>query len=212
MSKKKKAEEELMKTHVLNLNEIRDAEKKDKKERIRKMPKIIVLIGIVLIISGFTISSVLAYINTKKRNQVTYKKDKSKLTCISNLSNNYYKTKIHTETTYRFKNNKLSKSISKVTNTPNGEVNYLQILKNDIIVNTTYMNDIYMDKKNGVEYKQNLNNKNELYIEFSLDYNYFKDTAKQIVINDYCKVPILTNTETYNDVKQKAEATGALCN
>lgn len=212
MSRKKKAQEELMKTHVLNLNEIRDAEKKDKKERIRKMPKIIVLIGIVLIISGFAISSVLAYINTKKRNQVTYKKDKSKLTCISNLNNNYYKTKIHTETIYRFENNKLAKSISKVTNTPNGEINYLEILKNDISTNTTYMNDIYIDKKNGVEYKQNLNSKNELYLEFTLDYNYFKDATKQIVINDYCKVPILTNTETYNDVKQKAEATGALCN
>lgn len=212
MSRKKKAQEELMKTHVLNLNEIRDAEKKDKKEKIRKMPKRIVFIGIILIISGFSISSVLAYMNAQKRNHITYKKDKSKLTCISNLNNNYYKTKIHTETTYRFENGKLVESVSKVTNTPDGEINYLEILKNDIVVNTAYMNDIYVDKKNGVDYKQKMNNINELYIEFTLNYNYFKDITKQSIINNYCRVPIHTNKETYNDVKQKSEATGALCN
>lgn len=212
MSRKKKAQEELMKTHVLNLNEIRDAEKKDKKEKIRKMPKRIVLIGIILIISGFSISSVLAYMNAQKRNHITYKKDKSKLTCISNLNNNYYKTKIHTETTYRFENGKLVESVSKVTNTPDGEINYLEILKNDIVINTAYMNDIYVDKKNGVDYKQKMNNINELYIEFTLNYNYFKDITKQSIINNYCRVPIHTNKETYNDVKQKSEATGALCN
>lgn len=212
MSRKKKAQEELMKTHVLNLNEIRDAEKKDKKEKIRKMPKRIVFIGIILIISGFSISSVLAYMNAQKRNHITYKKDKSKLTCISNLNNNYYKTKIHTETTYRFENGKLVESVSKVTNTPDGEINYLEILKNDIVINTAYMNDIYVDKKNGVDYKQKMNNINELYIEFTLNYNYFKDITKQSIINNYCRVPIHTNKETYNDVKQKSEATGALCN
>ncbi|MBP3841326.1 MAG: hypothetical protein IK997_04280 [Bacilli bacterium] len=212
MSRKKKAQEELMKTHVLNLNEIRDAEKKDKKEKIRKMPKRIVFIGIILIISGFSISSVLAYMNAQKRNHITYKKDKSKLTCISNLNNNYYKTKIHTETTYRFENGKLVESVSKVTNTPDGEINYLEILKNDIVVNTAYMNDIYVDKKNGVDYKQKMNNINELYIEFTLNYNYFKDITKQSIINNYCRVPIHTNKETYNDVKQKSESTGALCN
>ena len=212
MSRKKKAQEELMKTHVLNLNEIRDAEKKDKKERIRKIPKQIVFIGIILIISGFTISSVLAYINAKKRNHVTYKKDRSKLTCVSNLNNSYYKTNIHTETTYKFENNKLVESISKVTNTPESEINYLEILKNDINVNTTYMTDIYIDKKNGVNSSMKMNNLNELYIEFTLDYDYFKDTTKQIVINNYARVPILTNKDTYSNVKQKAEKLGALCN
>ena len=176
------------------------------------MPKRIVFIGIILIISGFSISSVLAYMNAQKRNHITYKKDKSKLTCISNLNNNYYKTKIHTETTYRFENGKLVESVSKVTNTPDGEINYLEILKNDIVINTAYMNDIYVDKKNGVDYKQKMNNINELYIEFTLNYNYFKDITKQSIINNYCRVPIHTNKETYNDVKQKSEATGALCN
>lgn len=36
MAKKKDVQEELMKTHVLNLNEIREAEKKDKIEKKKK--------------------------------------------------------------------------------------------------------------------------------------------------------------------------------
>ena len=37
MSRKKKKQEEVIKTHVLNLKEIREAEKKDKKERRKKI-------------------------------------------------------------------------------------------------------------------------------------------------------------------------------
>ena len=37
MAKKKDVQEELMKTHVLNLNEIREAEKKDKIEKRKKL-------------------------------------------------------------------------------------------------------------------------------------------------------------------------------
>ena len=40
MAKKKDVQEELMKTHVLNLNEIREAEKKDKIEKEKKHPSL----------------------------------------------------------------------------------------------------------------------------------------------------------------------------
>lgn len=212
MSKKKKAQEELMKTHVLNLNEIRDAEKKDRRERRRKIPKVFVIIGLVLIIVGISISSLLAYFNAKKRNYVPYEKDKSKLTCISNLKSTYYKVDIHTETFYTFEDNKLKESISKVTSKPNGEVNYLETLKKDLNTNSTYMTDTYENPKNGISYRVKLLSKTELYLEFTIEYEYFKDTTKQAVPNDFSKVPLLTNKDTYNDVKEKAEAKGALCN
>jgi hypothetical protein len=212
MSRKKKAQEELMKTHVLNLNEIRDAEKKDIRERRRKIPKLFLIIGIVLIIVGVSISSLFAYLNTKKRNTVPYKKDKTKLTCISNLMSTYYKVDVHTETIYSFENDKLKESVSKVTSKPNGEVNYLEILKKDLNTNSTYMTDVYEDPKNGVSYKVNMVSKKELYLEFTIDYTYFKDATKQLVINNYSNVPINTNKDTYDNVKKQAEQYGALCN
>ena len=45
MSRKKKKQEEIIKTHVLNLNEIREAEKNDKKERRKKIPGLFFGIG-----------------------------------------------------------------------------------------------------------------------------------------------------------------------
>jgi hypothetical protein len=54
--------------------------------------------------------------------------------------------------------------------------------------------------------------KKELYLEFTIDYTYFKDATKQLVINNYSNVPINTNKDTYDNVKKQAEQYGALCN
>ena len=210
MSRKKKAQEELMKTHVLNLKEIREAEKEDKREQRRKIPKFFVIIGIILIVAGISISSVLAYIKSNQRKDIPYEKDRTKLTCISNLDDKYYKVKLHTETEYTFNNNKLQKSVSKVTNTLYGTNENLELLKRDL--NGIYPADTYVDSKNGVSYKLKTLTAKEVYFEFSIDYDSFKDITKQQNLNNYSKVPMLTNKDEYNDVKKKAEKKGALCN
>ena len=210
MSRKKKAQEELMKTHVLNLKEIREAEKEDKREQRRKIPKFFVIIGIILIVAGLSISSVLAFIKSNQRKEIPYEKDRTKLTCISNLDDKYYKVKLHTETEYTFNNNKLQKSVSKVTNTLYGTNENLELLKSDL--NGIYLTDTYIDSKNGLSYKLKKVTEKEVYFEFSIDYDNFKDITKQQNLNNYSKVPTLTNKDEYSEVKKKAEKKGALCN
>ena len=61
MAKKKDVQEELMKTHVLNLNEIREAEKKDKIEKRKKTPIALLILGIILIIIGISYSIFLTH-------------------------------------------------------------------------------------------------------------------------------------------------------
>ena len=163
MSKKKKAQEELMKTHVLNLKEIREAEANDKRERRKKIPTVFFIIGFILIISGVAISSFVAYKNAHKKEPIKVTKNKNKLTCISNLKDDYYLMDIHTETVYTFNNSKLYSSKSVSTSKPYSEVNYILVLQNDIHINS-YEIDVYNDLN--VNYNLNIVKPNELSINY----------------------------------------------
>lgn len=210
MSRKKKKQEEIIKTHVLNLKEIREAEKIDKKERRKKMPGLFFGIGIILIVLGLCISFLIAKVFSNKPNTKPVKKDKTKLTCVSNLKDNNYLTKIHTETIYTFKSGKLYYSNTNSSIVPNGDVNKLNDLVNNFHTNG-YQVDEVNDQNNSIVLKNKLIN-NKLTIYYSITYSKNLDFSKTKVYDEYLSQPSLTFSDTYETVKEKSEKLGSLCN
>lgn len=209
MTKRKKAQEELMRTHVLNLNEIREAEINDKRERRKKIPATFLLIGIILIVLGICISTLLTI---KEKTQIKKKpvvKTKEKLVCVSNLKDNYYFMDIYTKTEYIFKKDKLYSSKTTSTSTPFGETNNIPVLQNDIHINA-YETDTYNDLY--IKYKLNLISQTKLQLDYEINYDNFLITTKQSVINNYTRVPVFNNAYDYDNVKKESEKMGALCN
>lgn len=210
MSHKKKKQEEIIKTHVLNIKEIREAEKLDKKERRKKMPGLFFGIGIILIVLGICISFLITKVFNNNPNTKPVKKDKNKLTCVSNLKDNNYLTKIHTETVYSFKSGKLYSSDTNSSIVPNTEVNKLNDLVNNFHTNA-YPMDTVNDQNNSIILKLKLENK-KLTINYSITYNKNLDFNKIKVYDKYISKPKLTITDTYETVKKKSEKLGSLCN
>lgn len=210
MSRKKKKQEEIIKTHVLNLKEIREAEKQDKRERRKKIPGFFFGIGIILITLGVCISILLAKV-FKENKKTTSEKDKSTLKCVANLKDDVYKNKIHTETTYKFNSGKLVSS-SVVSNiTPNTDINNLNVLVNNFHT-TGYLEDSINDINNGINYKIVFNNTNKLNIEYSINYNKIVDDTKIKVYEGFLSQPTVNKNYTYEKVKEASEKLGSLCN
>lgn len=209
MSRKKK-QEEIIKTHVLNLKEIREAEKKDKKERRKKIPGLFFGIGIILIVLGLCISFLIAKVFNNNPKTTPVKKDKTKLNCISNLNENNFLTKIHTEVNYSFKSGKLYSSKTTSSIVPNGEVNKLNDLINNLH-STGFDIDGYNDQNNGITYKL-ISVNNKIDIEYNITYNKFLDNTKIKVYDTLLSQPTLTSNDTYETVKKKSEKLGSLCN
>ncbi len=210
MSRKKKKQEEVIKTHVLNLKEIREAEKKDKKERRKKIPGLFFGIGIILIVLGLCISFLIAKVFNNNPNTKPLKKDKNKLTCVSNLKEAVFLTKIHTETTYYFSSGKITSSNTNSSIAPNSQVNRLNDLVNDFHAKA-YQENEYNDQNNGTTYKLNILN-NKVVLDYSIEYNKYLDNSKMKVYDSFLSQPTLTQKDTYKSVKKKSEKLGSLCN
>ena len=209
MSRKKK-QEEIIKTHVLNLKEIREAEKKDKKERRKKIPGVFFGAGIILIVLGLCISLLIAKVFNNNPKTTPVKKDKTKLNCISNQKESIFLTKIHTEVNYSFKSGKLYSSKTSSSIVQNGEINKLNDLLNSFH-STGFNIDDYNDLNNGITYKlRPINNK--INIEYSIIYNKFIDNSKIKVYDTFLSEPTLSSNDTYETVKKKSEKLGSLCN
>lgn len=210
MSKKKKKQEEMLKTHVLNIKEIREAEKQDKRERRKKIPGFFFGIGIILITLGISISVLLAHV-FKNQKTIKTKKDKSTLTCISNLKEDAFKTKIHAETIYKFNSKKLVSSNVTATVTPDTNINNISVLV-DKFHEIGYREDNFNDVNNGINYKLKLINASKLSIEYSIYYNKLVDRT---IINGYeyfLSQPIVNKNYTYEQIKKASEKLGSLCN
>lgn len=211
VSRKKKAQEALMKTHVLNLNEIRDAEKKDKYIRRKKLPKWFFILGIVLIVAGLGVSSLLAYKareNAKKKNN-NHVKSRDKLVCVSNLINDKYKSSIHTETVYSFDDGYLD-NMSVTSESKFTDNTFLQNFQNDIHTNSYESNSVN-DSSSGISYSITFS-KLKVSIDYDIDYSKYRDDKKQSYLNSYVKVPNVTSKYNYAKIKKAAEKLGALCN
>ena len=209
MSRKKKKQEEIIKTHVLNLNEIREAEKNDKKERRKKIPGLFFGIGIILIVLGLCISFLIAKVFNNNPKSKT-NKNKDELSCISNLQENNFFTKTKTKTTYIFKSNMLYSSSTISSIEQNTEINKLNDLINYFHLNGYNVNE-YNDSNNGINYKLLIAN-NKINMEYSIVYNKYIDNSKIKIYDTFLSQPTLTSNDTYETVKKKSEKLGSLCN
>ena len=210
MSRKKKKQEEMLKTHVLNIKEIREAEKEDKRERRRKIPGVFFGMGIILITLGISISILLAHVFRSEKTTKT-KKDKSTLKCVSNLKQDFYKTDIHTETVYKFNSGKLVSSSVTSRITPSADINNLTLLVNNFHA-SGYLEDTVNDINNGINYKLVLANANKLNIEYSINYNKMVDNTKIKVYEGFLSQPEVNKNFTYEQAKKASEELGSLCN
>lgn len=211
MSRKKKKQEEILKTHVLNIKEIREAEKEDKRERRKKIPGVFFGIGIILITLGVCISILLANVFRNEKPGKTAKKDKNTLKCVSNLKQDLYKIEIHTETVYKFNSGKLASSNLTSKIAPSTTENNLTNLINNLH-STGYLEDIINDANNGINYKLVLANTNKLNIEYSINYNKIVDNTKIKVYEEFLSQPIVNKNYTYEQIKKDSEKLGSLCN
>ncbi len=205
MAKKKDVQEELMKTHVLNLNEIREAEKKDKIEKRKKTPIALLILGIILIIIGISYSIFLTHkkLNAPQKTE----KEKNEITCISNLVDN-----IFTKTTYKFSNQKLISGSTTSTIVPidNANITSLPTIQTNL-VNASFGVPTYSDLNGGISLAMLIKN-NTLNINANINYTTYIYNEKQAIINRYINIPNFTKDYNLTEVKKESEKLGALCN
>ena len=210
MAKKKDVQEELMKTHVLNLNEIREAEKKDKIEKRKKTPIVLLILGIILIIIGISYSIFLTHkkLNAPQKTE----KEKNEITCISNLVDNIFNVNINTKTTYKFSNQKLISGSTTSTIVPIDNVNItsLPTIQTNL-VNASFGVPTYSDLNGGISLAMLITN-NTLNINANINYTTYIYNEKQAIINRYINIPNFTKDYNLTKVKKESEKLGALCN
>ena len=212
MSKKKAKQEELMRTHVLNLTEIREAERTDTTKRRKKLPIIFSIIGILCIMTGIGTSIAFKNISNERVTNKLANETKNILTCISNSKDQTYNVLIHTETVYNFENNKLTSS---QTTSTTKTVNYndsvaLATVQNNLVAYTSQA-EIASGQKNNISFSTDINN-NHLDITYNIDYTNQESFDSNRSLNSFLKIPTVGNENSYNEVKTQSEKLGALCN
>lgn len=206
MSRKKQAEEKLINTHVININEIREAEREEKHLRIKKKPILFSILGVLLITLGFAYPEIYKYLPKAENNEVVVAaKDKDILTCISNVDDKNTNLKVYTKTTYKFSNGKLLKSTgsTKMSLLAGTDISIINALKDRY-------SSIYTSN---ASVKYNLQSQgNELYINTevddykTIDYNTYNNE-----INNINHTPIFRGGESIDTVKTTLEQLGNLC-
>lgn len=197
-------EEELIKTHVINLNEIREAEKEENHFKLKCLPKKFVFVGLFLIAVGIFFPSFKSLANAEDKVVAYTKSDKNKLTCISNIDNSGLK--IYTKTVYNFENQYLKSSKKNITISDNSTKNVTNLndIRNNLL--TTYQStgnikyNIYFED-NSLKIEEDINN-----------YNLFNKTGYNITLSNITATGVFDNTYDINKIKKDSEKLGALCN
>lgn len=202
----KKYQEDIIKTHVLNLDEIREAEKKDKRNKNKKIIAITSIVGIFLIVLGILYPFITDKI-LKKEEPKKKQKSKEILTCTSNFENKVLNINISVQKTYNFKKNKLFSSTNKTI---------FRSKNNDqLSINKLYQryNQLYLENKTlGVIYNINYKETELTIIEVIDDYNKINIEEYDTTLNTDSKTLIYSTKHNYEDIKKQSEQLGALCN
>lgn len=206
MSKKKIAQEELIKTHVLNLEEIREAERKERYSKHKKIPIVLTIMGLFLIIFGSFYTKFTSYFVKKDKVVVASKVEKNILTCISNIEDKNNNLKIYTKTVYTFNNNLLKASDSSMS------ISLLQGVDYTVLNNLKdKYNSIYVNTNNGIVYTINVSN-NTLYFNSIINnYKYFDAVNYNPEINTVNHTTVFKGGENMNMIKNSEENLGNLC-
>lgn len=203
----KKKQEEIIKTHVLNLNEIREAEKSDN-QRINKRRAIIAMIlGLFFITAGFLYPTLVNKFK-KTEQQTPKKKIKDVLSCTSNFENKLYNVKVLVNQTYNFKSNKLVSSTVKTTFSPSNDT----MIENLNALYNKYLLLYNENKTSGIFYTINYE-QNELVITEKInDYKNIDITTYDKTLNADNQTMLYSLTNTYEEIKKQSEQLGSLCN
>ena len=166
---KKIRDEELIKTHVININEIREAEKEENQFKVKCLPRKFVIVGAFLIATGLALPGFknLASAETNASSVAMKNVNKNRLTCISNINLNESNVKVYSKITYVFKNNKLLRTSKNVrlSNITGNDLTNLSNIK--AFLDTTYVSN------NMITYNIYSSNKSVVVNEIIDDYNTF---------------------------------------
>ena len=207
MSKKKQTQEELIKTHVLNLNEIREAEQKENNLKFKKMPIFFALSGVLLLMMGILYPNLTEYFVKKDKIVMATKVEKNTLTCISENKSIENNLKISNKTIYTFNNYKLASSDSSTSFSilSGNDFSLLYSLRDRY-------NSLYNNKDNNIVYTIHVSD-NILYFNSIINnYNNFNASNYNSEINTVNNTSIYHGGESIDYVRNNEEKLGNLCN
>lgn len=206
MSKKKIREEELIKTHVININEIREAESREENDTHKKISKKCFFFGFLLIILGICFPFANKYFVSNDTVVAYTSKVKNTLSCVSNIDNNQLNVKVYTVSNYTFdSNNKLSKSNTKIRVTsPSNDINTINYI-------IDYYKTIYVDSPSTF-YNFYVSGNSLLINQTINNYNLFDYTTYNNEINNFSQTKVFTKDYNMSMIKSDLEKIGNLCN
>ena len=202
---KKQKKEELLKTHVININEIREAERNEKNIKSKKMVIIFIVIGLMFIGTGSAINRFVKNSDDDKKIVVNTNKRSNSISCISNVLDNDNNLKVYTKTVYNFDDNDMvvsSNSLSEIT-LLNNQTDLINELKNRY-------SEIYKST-NGVNYNITTRN-NTLYFSANVrDYNLFDYSSYNNEIDTVTSSKMFRRGSKKDYIKKTLEEMGSLC-
>ncbi len=204
MAKKKKIEEELLQTHVLNLSEIRQAEACENVIKNKKMPVIMSFLGIILIMFGFLYPKLTDYLVNSNEISYVSKLEKNKLTCLSEFYEPTNTYKISSRVVYNFKDNRLTSSNME---TIISMVNYDSMVLTNL---NNYYNSLYQNVTS-VQYNITLFNNSLIFNRTINDYDDFDINLYNPEISNVNRTSIFKGKESFNQVKEKEISLGNSC-
>lgn len=203
----KKKQEEIIKTHVLNLNEIRESERNDNKKINKRRIIIASILGIILITTGLLYPTIINKLKTTK--QTTEKKKiKDVLSCTANFENKTYNINVLVKQTYNFNSNKLTSSTITTTFSPSNDTPTESL-------NALYekYNLLYSENKTeGIIYKISYSQNELIVTERINDYNKIDLKTYDQTLNTDNQTMLYSPKNSYEEIKKQSEQLGSLCN
>lgn len=210
MSRKKLQKEELINTHVINIQEIREAEREEKYMKNKKKPVLFLFLGILLISFGVLYPKVSTYFSHEESVVVASKNErynKDSLTCISNFDDTTNNVKIYTKTIYKF-----DTTNSLTSATSNTEIS---LLKTENLAYINGLKDKYLNiykSNDAIKYDIKVES-NTLYINTDIiDIEKIYFTQYNSEINTYTHTKMFKKGDSMSKIKKDLEELGNLCN
>lgn len=193
---------------VLNLYEMHETEVKEAQKKKRKLPIVLLILGIILIVVGYFYNNIFSFLmdKQKKDDNDMVENDNSKLRCNYNTSDATMGVNYTYNNSYSFDKEMLKKSTNVITITPvknsdiaDGNIKVLSGKYNDIVKN--------MQKISGVSISAVLKD-DTLTVKYNIDYS-VADLTK-IPQNELITINNKLN-DTYRTIKKQNQELGYLC-
>lgn len=194
---------------VLNLYEMHETEVNEVRKKKRVLPIVLLILGTILIVTGYFYNDIFSFITDKKGkndNSKIVENDNNKLRCNYNTSDVTLGISYTYRNNYIFDNEMLKKSTKLITITP---IKNSDIADSNIKVLSGKYNDIIENLKNidgitaSIVLKENI-----ITVKYSIDYSIIDLT--KIPQNDLVVVSNKLN-DSYRTIKKQNQELGYLC-